>query len=238
MTNHHACKRRSSFRLPNECQPMKKRSSDDSEPLGEQQRAVNISLNRSVHSPISTHDLLVNDSQAISPSYYFDRNEIKKFIDGECVPMLIQREWFNEHDSNYLRPEVYKDNDVRFQLKRKLDLVKEVVLNRVRSALNKEDVIEILKYLLEETEKVKNFLMQKVKIRLQDLVQNGEIQLGRGFNQHRYVKRHNSLHLLSYVHRLEKLVECVSQLERVYLEFVATGQTIFTRICTLHLRYH
>ena len=191
-----------------------------------------------MHSPISTHDLLADDSKAISPTYYFDMSEIKKFVDGECVPMLIQREWFNEHDSNYLRPEVYKNNDVRVQLKGKLDLVKEVVLNRVRSALNKEDVLKILEYLKEETEKVKNFLMQKVKIRLQEMVQSGEIQLGKGVNQHRYVKRHNSLHLLSYVKRLEKLVECVSQLERVYLEFVATGQTIFTRICTLHLRYH
>ena len=34
--------------------------------------------------------------------------------------MLIQREWFNEHGSNYLRPEVYKHDDVCVQLKEKL----------------------------------------------------------------------------------------------------------------------
>ena len=41
----------------------------------------------------------------------------------------------------------------------KLDLVKELVLNRIRSAVNKEGVLKILMYLKEEAAKVKKFLM-------------------------------------------------------------------------------
>ena len=169
------------------------------------------------------------------PTQYYNQVQVEKFCHDEYDVMLENEEPRLINDS--IRVEVFRREEVIRHGKDLMMVSRGRMKKMMREARTKDNVISILKFIEIQMSAQRVYLTDRVKIKCQNMVREGELLPGRGHGHYRSYMRGNIKFLGWYTHDFSKLLKTASGLEIIPPEILVSGMLRLAQMCTLHARF-
>ena len=168
------------------------------------------------------------------PPHYYSREECRKLREEELNYEGMKKE-----------PKIWEKimGDVLGSMEAKLegDLkcleVREEVWKLAEEARTREDAWELLELMERKAEEYKRELMGRVDLKLQALLEEGKLKLGKAPGQYKFKKTANRAFIHTYLKELRELKSSLQERRGIGMEEVGTLLKLLERLLRLHARF-